>query len=116
VAVLDSLVLVSAIRHMIELGIELPAAVFGASLARFRATLMIGLVASLGLVPMATGRSIGVEVHRPLATVVIGGLLTGMLLKLVVLPAIYHWFDPGPVHMIGDYESLSDPVGDLTPE
>jgi cobalt-zinc-cadmium resistance protein CzcA len=116
VTVLDSLVLVSAIRHMIELGIELPAAVFGASLARFRAILMIGLVASLGLLPMAIGRSIGVEVHRPLATVVIGGLLTGMLLKLVVLPAIYHWFDPGLPAIILDEENTADRVDDLTPE
>ncbi len=96
VSVLDSLVLVAAIRQMVELEIELPAAVFGASLARFRAILMIGLVASLGVVPMAIAQGVGGEVQRPLATVVIGGLLMGMLLKLVVLPAIYPWFDPGP--------------------
>ena len=57
---------------------------------------MTGLVASLGFVPMAFSRGAGAEVQRPLATVVIGGLITSMLLKLVVLPAIYPWFDPGP--------------------
>jgi cobalt-zinc-cadmium resistance protein CzcA len=116
VAVLDSLVMVAAVQHMLDLGIELPAAVFGASLARFRAALMIGLVASVGFVPMATGHYVGVEVHRPLATVVIGGLLTGMLLKLVVLPAIYHWFEPGSRILIHDVESISDQIGELTPE
>ena len=65
VAVLDSLVLVAAIRDMIDLGIEPSAAVFGASLARFRAVLMIGLVASLGFLPMATARGLGAEVQRP---------------------------------------------------
>ena len=113
VAVLDSLVLVVAIRQMVDLGIELPAAVFGASLARFRAILMIGLVASLGFVPMATARGLGAEVQRPLATVVIGGLLTGMVLKLIVLPAIYPWFDPGPLAEILDEEGTSDQSGNL---
>jgi len=56
---------------------------------------MTGLVASLGFVPMAFSQEAGAEVQRPLATVVIGGLLSSMFLKLVVLPAIYPWFDPG---------------------
>jgi cobalt-zinc-cadmium resistance protein CzcA len=116
VAVLDSLVMVAAIQHMLDLGIELPAAVFGASLARFRAALMIGLVGAFGFLPMATGHAVGSEVHRPLATVVIGGLLVGMLLKPVVLPAVYHWFEPGSKILIHDVESLSDQIGDLTPE
>jgi cobalt-zinc-cadmium resistance protein CzcA len=116
VAVLDSLVLVAAIQHMLDLGIELPAAVFGASLARFRAILMIGLVASFGLLPMATGHAVGAEVHRPLATVVIGGLLSGMLLKLVVLPAVYPWFDPGSRDVISEEVRTSDQIGELTPE
>jgi cobalt-zinc-cadmium resistance protein CzcA len=116
VAVLDSLVLVAAIRHMIDLGIELPAAVFGATLARFRAMLMIGLVAAVGFLPMATGHSVGVEVHRPLAAVVIGGLLAGMLLKSVVLPAIYHWFDPGIPTVIHEEESAPDEGRELTAE
>ena len=65
-------------------------------MARLRPILMTGLVASLGFVPMAFSHGSGAEVQRPLATVVIGGILTSTLLKLVVIPAIYPWFDPGP--------------------
>jgi heavy metal efflux system protein len=97
VAVLDGLVLVAAIRQLIDLEIELPAAVYGASLARLRPILMTGLMAILGFVPIAVSRGAGAEIQRPLATVVIGGLITCMFLKLVVLPAVYPWFDPGPV-------------------
>ena len=64
-------------------------------MSRLRPILMTGLVASLGFVPMAFSHGAGAEVQRPLATVVIGGLLTSMFLKLVVLPAMYAWFDPG---------------------
>jgi cobalt-zinc-cadmium resistance protein CzcA len=95
VAVLDGLVLVSAIRHLIEAGKPVPEAVHEASMSRLRPILMTGLVASLGFVPMAFSSGAGAEVQRPLATVVIGGLATSMFLKLVVLPAIYRWFDPG---------------------
>ena len=96
VAVLDGLVLVAAIRQLIEQGIGTREAVEQASMARLRPILMTGLVASLGFVPMAFSAGAGAEVQRPLATVVIGGLITSMLLKLVVLPALYPWFDPGP--------------------
>ncbi len=95
VAVLDGLVLVSAIRQLVEYGLPVPDAVRQASMARLRPILMTGLVASLGFVPMAFSHGAGAEVQRPLATVVIGGLLSSMFLKLVVLPAIYPWFDPG---------------------
>lgn len=95
VAVLDGLVLVVAIRQLIEEGVAGRDAVLRASMARLRPILMTGLVASLGFVPMAFSHGAGAEVQRPLATVVIGGLLSSMLLKLVVLPAIYPWFDPG---------------------
>ena len=101
-AVLDGLVLVAAIRHQIEAGTELRQAVFEASLSRLRPILMTGLVASLGFVPMAFSHGAGAEVQRPLATIVIGGLITSMFLKLVVLPAIYPWFDPGPLTGIHD--------------
>jgi len=95
VAVLDGLVLVSAIRHLVVEGVEVSQAVARASMERLRPILMTGLVASLGFVPMAFSHGAGAEVQRPLATVVIGGLLTSMLLKLVIIPAAYHWFDPG---------------------
>jgi cobalt-zinc-cadmium resistance protein CzcA len=96
VAVLDGLVLVTAIRQLVERGVGVREAVAEASMARLRPILMTGLVASLGFVPMALSHGAGAEVQRPLATVVIGGLVTSTLLKLVVLPAIYAWFDPGP--------------------
>ncbi|WZO97063.1 CusA/CzcA family heavy metal efflux RND transporter [Isosphaeraceae bacterium EP7] len=96
VAVLDGLVLVSAIRGLIEDGRPVRESVFEASMSRLRPILMTGLVASLGFVPMAFSHGSGAEVQRPLATVVIGGLLTSTLLKLIVLPAIYPWFNPGP--------------------
>jgi len=96
VAVLDGLVLVSAIRQLIEAGEPTREAVRSASMSRLRPILMTGLVASLGFVPMAFSHGSGAEVQRPLATVVIGGILTSTLLKLIVIPAIYPWFDPGP--------------------
>ncbi|MFO0892232.1 MAG: CusA/CzcA family heavy metal efflux RND transporter [Isosphaeraceae bacterium] len=95
VAVLDGLVLVAAIRQLVEAGTPIPESVRQASMSRLRPILMTGLVASLGFVPMAFSQESGAEVQRPLATVVIGGLLSSMFLKLVVLPAIYPWFDPG---------------------
>lgn len=95
VAVLDGLVLVAAIRQLIEAGRPVADAVREASMSRLRPILMTGLVASLGFVPMAFSHGAGAEVQRPLATVVIGGLITSMFLKLIVLPVIYPWFDPG---------------------
>jgi cobalt-zinc-cadmium resistance protein CzcA len=62
------------------------------ALIRLRPVLMTALVASLGFLPMALATSAGAEVQRPLATVVIGGLVTSTLLTLLVLPAIYRWF------------------------
>ena len=96
VAVLDGLVLVAAIRQLIGQGRPVLESVQEASMSRLRPILMTGLVASLGFVPMAFSHGAGAEVQRPLATVVIGGLLSSMFLKLAVLPAIYPWFDPGP--------------------
>jgi cobalt-zinc-cadmium resistance protein CzcA len=114
VAVLDGLVLVSAIRQLIEAGEPTPEAVRAASMSRLRPILMTGLVASLGFVPMAFSHGSGAEVQRPLATVVIGGILTSTLLKLVVIPAIYPWFDPGPPRPDSrlEEENLGDDGGD----
>ncbi len=60
---------------------------------RLRPVLMTALVAGLGFVPMALSSGAGAEVQRPLATVVIGGLMTSTALTLLVLPALYHWFE-----------------------
>ena len=95
VAVLDGLVMVAAIRRLVESGESPRAAVERAAPARLRPILMTALVAGLGFIPMAVSNGSGAEVQRPLATVVIGGLVSGTLLKLIVLPALYAWFDPG---------------------
>lgn len=93
VAVLNGLVLVSYIRQLREKGASVQDAVMEGGLTRMRPVLMTALVASLGFIPMALSTGAGAEVQRPLATVVIGGLVTSTLLTLLVLPAIYRWFD-----------------------
>jgi cobalt-zinc-cadmium resistance protein CzcA len=89
VAVLNALVLVSTLRQLEREGVPPEDAVRLAADRRLRAVLMTSLVASLGFVPMALNTGIGAEVQRPLATVVIGGLVTSTLLTLFVLPALY---------------------------
>jgi cobalt-zinc-cadmium resistance protein CzcA len=90
--VLNGVVLVSYIKQMREEGAQPIEAAMKAAEIRLRPVLMTALVASLGFVPMALSTSAGAEVQRPLATVVIGGLITSTLLTLLVLPAIYRWF------------------------
>jgi cobalt-zinc-cadmium resistance protein CzcA len=89
VAVLNGVVLVSYINRLVEQGLPMNEAVAKGAAVRLRPVLMTALVASLGFVPMAVATSAGAEVQRPLATVVIGGLVTSTLLTLVVLPALY---------------------------
>ncbi len=88
VAVLNGLVLISAIRKRLEDGMVANAAIIEGAMERVRPVLMTALVASLGFVPMAIGTGTGAEVQRPLATVVIGGLITATVLTLFVLPAV----------------------------
>lgn len=88
VAVLNGLVMMTAIRQRLDSGMPLDEAVADGALARLRPVLMTALVASLGFVPMAIATGTGAEVQRPLATVVIGGLITATALTLFVLPAI----------------------------
>ena len=92
VAVLNGLVMVTFINQLREEGVPLEDAIIRGSLTRLRPVLMTALVASLGFVPMALATSTGAEVQRPLATVVIGGLISSTLLTLVVVPAIYRIF------------------------
>ncbi len=89
IAVLNGVVMVSAINALRQDGVPLQQAVLDGAAARLRPVLMTALVAGLGFLPMAVSRSPGSEVQRPLATVVIGGLLTSTLLSLLVLPAFY---------------------------
>src|SRR6266508_2653111 len=93
VAVLNGVVMVSFINQLREDGAPLEKAIVQGALTRLRPVLMTALVASLGFVPMALSTGTGAEVQRPLATVVIGGLITSTLLTLLVLPAIYRWFE-----------------------
>jgi cobalt-zinc-cadmium resistance protein CzcA len=89
IAVLNGLVLVSFIRDLVGRGVPLEQAIHDGALTRLRPVLMTALVAALGFVPMAFNTGIGSEVQRPLATVVIGGILTSTVLTLLVLPALY---------------------------
>jgi cobalt-zinc-cadmium resistance protein CzcA len=95
VAVLNGLVMVSFIRRLRQDGRPLEEAIFQGALARLRPILMTALVASLGFVPMALNTGTGAEVQRPLATVVIGGILSATLLSLLVLPAFYRLVNRG---------------------
>ena len=98
VAVLNGLVMVSFIENMRRDGSNVDDAIFRGSIARLRPVLMTALVASLGFVPMAVATGTGAEVQRPLATVVIGGILSSTALTLMVLPVLYGLFhrDEGP--------------------
>ena len=89
VAVLNGVVMLSFIRDLRIKGVELEAAIIEGALTRLRPVLMTALVASLGFVPMALNVGTGAEVQRPLATVVIGGILSSTLLTLLVLPVLY---------------------------
>ncbi len=94
VAVLNGLVWVSAVEHLRQEGMEPHLAAREAALLRLRPILMTALVAGFGFIPMALATTPGAEIQRPLATVVIGGLVTSTLLTALVLPAIYPWFAP----------------------
>lgn len=91
VAVLNGLVMISFVRNLREEGRSLHQAITEGALTRLRPVLMTALVASLGFVPMALATGTGAEVQRPLATVVIGGILSSTALTLLVLPALYQW-------------------------
>lgn len=96
IAVLNGVVLVTCIRRLREDGKDVAVAVREGCLLRFRPVMMTATVALLGLVPFLFATGPGSEVQRPLAVVVIGGLITSTLLTLVVLPALYRWFDDRP--------------------
>jgi cobalt-zinc-cadmium resistance protein CzcA len=106
VAVLNGLVWVSAVEHLRHEGIEPHEAAREAAVVRLRPILMTALVAGLGFIPMAIATTPGAEIQRPLATVVIGGLITSTLLTTLVLPSIYPW-------VIGEPASRSRPAPDL---
>ena len=96
VAVLDDMLLVSYIRQLRARGVGLEQAVESAAMTRLRPVLMTTMVAAFGFLPMALNTSMGAEVQRPLATVVIGGLISAMIMSLLVLRVLYMVF-AGPV-------------------
>lgn len=100
IAVLNGVVLVSTIVEQRKLGRSAGEAAREGAMLRLRPVLMTALVASLGFLPMAISTSAGAEVQRPLATVVIGGLVTATMLTLLVLPALYAWFAPDEVEKV----------------
>ncbi len=102
VAVLNGVVMVSYINQLREKGFSIHQAVLDGASSRLRPVLMTALVASLGFIPMALSTQPGAEVQRPLATVVIGGLITSTLLTLFVLPTLYEWISaPAPALISG---------------
>lgn len=95
IAVMNGVVLVEHIRHLRIAGGEATRdAITHGALDRLRPVMMTASCGALGFIPMALSTNSGAEVQRPLATVVIGGLITSTVLTLLVLPAIYHWFEP----------------------
>lgn len=120
VAVLNGLVMVTFINQLRTEGASRDEAIIQGSLTRLRPVLMTALVASFGFVPMAMATGTGAEVQRPLATVVIGGLVTSTLLTLIVLPALYRIFtgwDPSgaPVPVRQAWEDDASVLSDETP-
>jgi len=93
IAVLNGLMIITFFNQLRERGADLRTAVWDGSLLRLRPKLMTALVASLGFVPMAIASGAGAEVQRPLATVVIGGILSSTFLTLVLLPTLYEWLE-----------------------
>ena len=94
-AVLNGVVMLSVFQQLRSAGLTVADAVREGSMQRLRTVLMTAMLAALGLLPMALSQDIGSETQRPLAIVVIGGLVTATLLTLVVLPVLYvAWFSP----------------------
>ena len=106
IAVLNGLVMLTFIKQLMAEGRDRLSAIYEGALTRLRPVMMTALVASLGFVPMALATGTGAEVQRPIATVVIGGLISATLLTLFVLPALYAWFGRDRAKV----NDLDDPV------
>ncbi|MFC0116460.1 efflux RND transporter permease subunit [Pseudoalteromonas xiamenensis] len=106
IAILNGLVMVSFIRELRKSGMSLDQAIFDGALTRLRPVLTTAFVASLGFIPMALNTGIGSEVQRPLATVVIGGIISSTLLTLFVIPALYRILHKEKESMLTDLDVL----------
>ncbi len=107
IAVLNGLMIITFFNQLRERGADVRTAVWDGSLLRLRPKLMTALVASLGFVPMAIASGAGAEVQRPLATVVIGGILSSTFLTLVLLPTLYEWLERNPKKKDGESSAIS---------
>ncbi|MEC8327883.1 MAG: CusA/CzcA family heavy metal efflux RND transporter [Pseudomonadota bacterium] len=92
VAVLNGVVMVESINQRIRDGLDVAQAVFEGATSRLRPVLMTAITSALGLIPMLMSNGVGAEIQRPLASVIVGGLITATLLTLFVLPVLYRWF------------------------
>ncbi len=111
IAVLNGLMIITFFNQLRERGADLRTSVWDGSLLRLRPKLMTALVASLGFVPMAVATGAGGEVQRPLATVVIGGIISSTFLTLVLLPTLYEWVEKRFGSATGDGAAPTGPTG-----
>ena len=117
IAVMNGVVLIEHVRHLRHEGFDPFRAAYDGAMDRMRPVLMTAAVDVLGFLPMAMSSSSGAEVQRPLATVVIGGVVTSTLLTLLVLPAIYRFFEPAERQVDDDAadDLTSHVVGPIQP-
>jgi len=101
VAVLNGVVMVESINQRVADGLAVKDAVFSGATSRLRPVLMTAITSALGLIPMLMSTGVGAEIQKPLATVIVGGLLTATFLTLFVLPALYTFFSKGKLEEMG---------------
>lgn len=105
VAVLNGVVMVESINQLVKDGIDTSKAVFDGAVSRLRPVLMTAITSALGLIPMLMSNGVGAEIQRPLASVIVGGLVTATLLTLFVLPVLYAWFSKAKIKDLRDQRS-----------
>jgi len=106
VAVLNGVVMVESINQLVKEGVDTSKAVFDGAISRLRPVLMTAITSALGLIPMLMSNGVGAEIQRPLASVIVGGLVTATLLTLFVLPVLYSWFSKTKIKELS--ESAAD--------
>ncbi|NRA72459.1 MAG: efflux RND transporter permease subunit [Gammaproteobacteria bacterium] len=102
VAVLNGVVMVESINQRIKDGLHTSEAVFDGAISRLRPVLMTAITSALGLIPMLMSNGVGAEIQRPLASVIVGGLITATLLTLFVLPVLFSWFSKQKIKELTD--------------
>ncbi len=109
VAVLNGVVMVESINQRIAGGLSLQEAVFNGAVSRLRPVLMTALTSALGLIPMLMSKGVGAEIQKPLASVIVGGLITATFLTLFVLPALFAFFSKGKLAMMQPHAQEKNP-------